>query len=172
MNDSTIMPILVLSIKLFPRFFGVFLRINRMISTQKTTDEHLTNTMIRLCENTRLDYIYSLDLIVPWIGILLLYIVGAMVKDLSLKIRRGQGDVNQLFVLTHNVFFHKEASFIDGRTQEIGDVNYWIVRKDNGASTIMSYGMKNPISTAYELLWQELRDNENLTRITIQNTMR
>lgn len=32
--------------------------------------------------------------------------------------------------------------------------------------------MKNPISTAYELLWQELRDNENLTRITIQNTMR
>ena len=32
--------------------------------------------------------------------------------------------------------------------------------------------MINPISTAYELLWQELRDNKNLTQITIQNTMR
>ena len=74
--------------------------------------------------------------------------------------------------MTNSLFFHKEASFIDGRTQEIGEVNYWLVRKDNGVSTIMSYGMKNPISTSYELLWQELRDNENLTRITIQNTMR
>lgn len=102
----------------------------------------------------------------------ILYIVGAMVRELSLSIRSGQGDVNQLFVLTHNVFFHKEASFIDGRTQETGEVNFWIVRKDDGVSTIIPYGMKNPISTAYELLWQELRDNENLTRITIQNTMR
>ena len=95
-----------------------------------------------------------------------------MVKELSRNIRAGEGDVTQLFILTHNVFFHKEASFIDGRTKELGDVNYWIVRKDDGVSTIMPYGMKNPISTAYELLWQELRDNENLTRITIQNTMR
>lgn len=102
----------------------------------------------------------------------ILYIVGTMVKDLSSSIRQGTGDVNQLFVLTHNVFFHKEASFIDRRTKEHGNVNYWIVRKDDGISTIMSYGMKNPISTSYELLWQELRDNEKMSRISIQNTMR
>lgn len=54
----------------------------------------------------------------------ILYIVGAIVKDLSKKIRAGEGDVIQLFVLTHNVFFHKEASFIDGRTHELNDVNY------------------------------------------------
>lgn len=130
--------------------------------TKGSTDpEHVADKKIIVLD----DPISSLDSAI-------LYIVGAMVKELSLKIRQGEGDVNQLFVLTHNVFFHKEASFIDGRTQEIGDVNYWIVRKDNGVSTIMPYGMKNPISTAYELLWQELRDNENLTRITIQNTMR
>ena len=130
--------------------------------TKGSTDpEHVADKKIIVLD----DPISSLDSTI-------LYIVGAMVKELSLKIRRGEGDVNQLFVLTHNVFFHKEASFIDGRTQEIGNVNYWIVRKDNGVSTIMPYGMKNPISTAYELLWQELRDNENLTRITIQNTMR
>ena len=123
--------------------------------------EHVTDKKIIVLD----DPISSLDSNV-------LYIVGAMVKDLSLNIRHEQGDVNQLFVLTHNVFFHKEASFIDGRTQESGEVKYWIIRKDSGVSTIVSYGNKNPISTAYELLWQELRDNENLTRITIQNTMR
>lgn len=102
----------------------------------------------------------------------ILYIVGAMVKELSKKIRDGIGDVTQLFVLTHNVFFHKEASFIDGQTKKMKEVNYWMVRKDNGVSTITSYGMENPISTSYELLWKELRDNENLSMITIQNTMR
>ena len=102
----------------------------------------------------------------------ILYIVGAMVKELSRKIRSGEGDVNQLFVLTHNVFFHKEASFIDVRTKGLKEVNYWIVRKNNGTSTVTAYGMNNPISTAYELLWKELRDNTNISRITIQNTMR
>lgn len=126
-----------------------------------TNPEHVADKKIIILD----DPISSLDSTI-------LYIVGSMVKELSLKIRHGQGEVNQLFVLTHNVFFHKEASFIDGRTQEIGEVNYWIVRKDDGISTLTAYGTKNPISTAYELLWQELRDNENLTRITIQNTMR
>ena len=130
--------------------------------TKGSTDpNHMTDKKIIVLD----DPISSLDSTI-------LYIVSAMVKELALNIRKGQGDVNQLFVLTHNVFFHKEASFIDGRTHEDGNVNYWIVRKDAGTSTIHPYGMKNPISTAYELLWQELRENENLTRITIQNTMR
>jgi len=102
----------------------------------------------------------------------ILYIVGAIIKDLSKKIRSGDGDVSQLFVLTHNVFFHKEASFIDGRTHELSDVKYWIVRKNNDVATINSYGMKNPISTSYELLWKELQDNTGVTLISIQNTMR
>ncbi len=102
----------------------------------------------------------------------ILYIVGAIVKDLSKKILDGKGDVTQLFVLTHNVFFHKEASFIDGRTHEQNEVNYWIVRKNNGIAEINAYGMKNPISTSYELLWQELKDNTGASLISIQNTMR
>jgi len=102
----------------------------------------------------------------------ILYVVGAIVKDLAKKIRMRKGDVTQLFVLTHNVFFHKEASFVDGRTKELEDVNYWIVSKNSGISTIKAYGTKNPISTSYELLWKELKDNVNLSLISIQNTMR
>ncbi len=133
-----------------------------MQQTKGATDpDHVSDKKIIVLD----DPICSLDSTI-------LYIVGAMVKELSRDIRNGIGDVNQLFVLTHNVFFHKEASYIDGQTKELSEVNYWIVRKDGGVSTISPYGMKNPISTSYELLWQELRDNENLTRVTIQNTMR
>ena len=102
----------------------------------------------------------------------ILYIVGNMVKELSKQIRNDEGDVEQLFVFTHNVFFHKEASFIDGRTHEINSVNYWIIRKDNGVSKIQAYGRDNPISTSYELLWKEIRNDEGASLISLQNTMR
>lgn len=102
----------------------------------------------------------------------ILYIVGNMVKELSKQVRNNEGDVEQLFVFTHNVFFHKEASFIDGRTHEINSVNYWIIRKDNGVSKIQAYGKDNPISTSYELLWKEIRNDEGVSLISLQNTMR
>lgn len=101
----------------------------------------------------------------------ILYIVAAMVKDLSKKVLQNEGDVNQLFLLTHNVFFHKEASF-DPRHAMGNNVNFWIVRKDNDISTIDNYQQNNPISTSYELLWAELRDNKNISQIAIQNIMR
>lgn len=102
----------------------------------------------------------------------ILYIVGNMVKKLSKQIRNSEGDVEQLFIFTHNVFFHKEASFINGRTEEINSVNYWIIRKDNGISKIQAYGKDNPISTSYELLWKEIRCDEGVSLISLQNTMR
>ncbi len=101
-----------------------------------------------------------------------LYIVSSLVKKLIKDIRKGKSDVEQIFILTHNVFFHKEASFIDRRTEVCNDVHYWIINKNNNISTIKSYERNNPIKTSYELLWQELRDDTNTSLITIQNTMR
>lgn len=101
-----------------------------------------------------------------------LYIVSSIVRKLEDDIRKGKGDVEQLFVLTHNVFFHKEASFIDGRAEKNKDTYFWIIRKDDGVSKIKAYCMENPISTSYDLLWKDIRD-ENLTSLTtLQNTMR
>ena len=102
----------------------------------------------------------------------ILYVVSSMVKQLSDDVRNGKGNVEQLFVLTHNVFFHKEASFIDGRTRELNDVNYWIIRKEAEVSKIYAHGIKNPISTSYELLWRELKEDRGASIITLQNTMR
>lgn len=101
-----------------------------------------------------------------------LYIVSSMVKGLIKEIRESHSDVDQIFILTHNVFFHKETSFVDKRMDTCDDINYWIIRKDDNISSIKSYGKYNPIKTSYELLWQELKSSDNTSLVTIQNVMR
>lgn len=101
-----------------------------------------------------------------------LYIVSAMIKDLIHNILNESSDVEQIFILTHNVFFHKEASFVNGGMNPDKNINFWILRKDNNISHIKSFGMDNPIKTSYELLWNELNNNTSASLITIQNIMR
>ena len=101
-----------------------------------------------------------------------LYIVSSMVKALIKAIRDNKSDVEQIFILTHNVFFHKEASFVDGRTKVLNDVHYWIISKDNNITSIRAFEEINPIKTSYELLWQELKTNSNASLVTTQNIMR
>lgn len=101
-----------------------------------------------------------------------LYIVSSMVRSLIKDIREEKNNVEQLFIFTHNVFFHKEASFIDIRTDKVNDINYWIIAKDDNRSFIRSFGTNNPIKSSYQLLWQELKDNTSISKISIQNIMR
>ena len=101
-----------------------------------------------------------------------LYIVSSLVKGLIKDVRDGNSDVEQVFVLTHNVFFHKETAFIDRRTEICNDIHYWTISKDNNISTIKPHERNNPIKTSYELLWQELKEGSNTSLITTQNIMR
>ena len=101
-----------------------------------------------------------------------LYIVSSLVKGLIKDIRNGTSDVEQIFILTHNVFFHKETAFIDRRTEVCNDIHYWTINKDNNISSIKSHQQNNPIKTSYELLWQELKSNTNASLVSTQNIMR
>lgn len=101
-----------------------------------------------------------------------LYIVSSLVKGLIKDVREGNSDVEQIFILTHNVFFHKETAFIDRRTEVCNDIHFWIINKDNNVSSIRAYERVNPIKTSYELLWEELRSNINASLVTTQNIMR
>lgn len=101
-----------------------------------------------------------------------LYIVSSLTKGLIKDIREGNSDVEQIFILTHNVFFHKETAFIDCRTEVCNDIHFWIISKDNDKSSIRAYERKNPIKTSYELLWEELKNNTNASLVTTQNIMR
>lgn len=101
-----------------------------------------------------------------------LFVVSSLIKEIVKSIKQNTGNVKQIILLTHNVYFHKEVSFVDGRTPKNGDTNFWIVRKINNTSNVQPYEMDNPIQSSYELLWKELRNTTQNSGITIQNTMR
>ena len=88
------------------------------------------------------------------------------------EVRDGKSNVEQIFLLTHNVFFHKETAFIGNRSEICNDIHYWTINKDNNVSTIKAYEKDNPIKSSYELLWDEIRNNADASLITIQNCMR
>lgn len=100
-----------------------------------------------------------------------LYIVSAIVKDL-IKSVKDESSIKQLLLFTHNVYFHKEASFQNGRSNGCSKTHFWILRKANNITSIQPYKQKNPINSAYELIWQELKDRKNRSGVTIQNIMR
>jgi wobble nucleotide-excising tRNase len=102
----------------------------------------------------------------------ILFIVSNLIKGVFDEVRNGSGTIRQVFVLTHNVYFHKEVSFrpkrcADGRLK---DETFWTVRKSNQESKIRRHET-NPIKTSYELLWIEVR-NSDRDNLAIQNTMR
>lgn len=102
----------------------------------------------------------------------ILFIVSTLIKEIIKSIKQNMGNVRQLILLTHNVYFHKEASFIDGRTKECQDTHFWILRKIENTSTLQDFKKNNPVQNSYELLWTELKEKKHNSSVTIQNTMR
>ena len=101
-----------------------------------------------------------------------LFVVSTLIKDLIKSIKSETGNIKQIILLTHNVYFHKEVSFIDGRTKFCAKTNFWILRKNEKFTNIQSFNMENPIKSSYELLWQELKNENVKSSITVQNIMR
>jgi wobble nucleotide-excising tRNase len=100
-----------------------------------------------------------------------LFVVSSLLKEIIKAIKRDEGNIKQLILLTHNIYFHKEVSFIDGRTPSNRDTFFWILRRNKNISEIQSFEMQNPIHSSYQLLWQELKCKNN-SGITTQNIMR
>lgn len=101
-----------------------------------------------------------------------LFIISMLIKEIIKDIKSDTGDIKQLILLTHNVYFHKEVSYINCRTKKCNKINYWILRRDESVTKVKFYNENNPIQTSYELLWNELKSNEIKSSISIQNTMR
>jgi wobble nucleotide-excising tRNase len=100
-----------------------------------------------------------------------LFIVSALIKRVLKEACDNSGQIKQVFVLTHNIYFHKEVSFDPKRGAECrAHETFWIVRKSQGKSEVTSFNT-NPIKTSYELLWEEVR-NPDRSSLTIQNTLR
>ena len=117
------------------------------------------------------DRIVVFDDPVPSLDSDVLFIVSTLIKRLLKEACEGTGQIKQGFLLTHNIYFHKEVSFDPSRGAECrAHETFWIVRKVEGVSKIVGYKY-NPIGTSYELLWSEVR-NPNRSNMAIQNTLR
>lgn len=101
-----------------------------------------------------------------------LFIVSSLIKSLFEPVRKNMGGIKQIFVLTHNVYFHKEVTYTSERGDDAkaGERSYWVVRKEPNGTIVESH-KSNPIKTSYDLLWEELRRPQK-SLLTVQNTMR
>jgi wobble nucleotide-excising tRNase len=87
----------------------------------------------------------------------ILFIVSSLIKGIFDEVRAGIGHIEQVFVFTHNVYFHKEVAFIPRRKKsKAAEATFGIIRKAGLSSKIQMYEF-NPIKTSYELLWMEVR---------------
>lgn len=102
----------------------------------------------------------------------ILYVVSSLVRELTDYAKKGTNNIDQVFILTHNVYFHKEVSFMDGRDKTDNKVSFWTLQKKNEISTVKSYNNKNPITTSYALLWKEVKNSDSISNVSLQNAMR
>jgi len=102
----------------------------------------------------------------------ILFIVSSLIKGLFEEVRSKTGHIKQIFVMTHNVYFHKEVTFNPNRSQgsSMNEETFWIVRRYDCGSKL-THHKSNPIKTSYDLLWDEIRKPER-SSLTIQNTIR
>lgn len=101
----------------------------------------------------------------------ILFVVSNLIKELISDCKEDKNGFKQIFVLTHNIYFHKEITFRGSRHNGWKEESYWIVRKLDSKTSIEAYD-ENPIKTSYQVLWHELDDLRDVNTATIFNTMR
>lgn len=99
-----------------------------------------------------------------------LFIVSNLCRKIVSDCQNNNGNIKQVFIMTHNVYFHKEVTFVSKGYKKSG-ISFWTVNKRADNSIVKKHD-KNPIQTSYDLLWQEIRDRDNINSLTIFNTLR
>jgi wobble nucleotide-excising tRNase len=98
--------------------------------------------------------------------------VSTLIRELIQDTREKQRINQAVFILTHNIYFHKEVTFEKKRNNGLllSGETFWLVKKKGKVSYVENQ-TQNPIKTSYELLWDEVR-KETRNNATIQNTLR
>lgn len=138
--------------------FITFLYFHNLINGSTERDDINTNKIVVID-----DPISSLDSNV-------LFIVSNLIKEIIGDVKKGDSEIKQIIILTHNIYFHKEVSFVNNN-QASKKEKFWIVRKSDNKSSIQQYD-ENPIKSSYELMWNELNLVKNQSLVTTQNVMR
>lgn len=124
-------------------------------------------------ENINQDKVLVIDDPVSSFDSDVLFIVSMIIRKILDNIRKGEGTIKQVFILTHNAYFFKEITFISSRGScynPRNDTIYFIVRKNSNISIVDKYETC-PLKTSYQLLWDDVKRNAS-DCISLQNSMR
>lgn len=143
------------------RNFIVFLYFYYLIKGVLNPAENITENKVIVFD----DPVSSLDSDV-------LFIVATLIKQIIARVRKSEGNIKQIILLTHNAYFFKEVTFMSSRESQNprNDTKYFVISKDNNISKIEDHDT-NPIKTTYQLLWDEIK-KESIDSISLQNAMR
>lgn len=110
-----------------------------------------------------------------------LFFVSTLIRRLITKKGKGKDqshqlkndNIEQVFILTHNIFFYKEIALLSGR-RICESTSYFNVKKNNNISNIERIAeSKNIAFNDYQLLWQEIKkDDSEKISISLMNNMR
>jgi wobble nucleotide-excising tRNase len=82
-----------------------------------------------------------------------LFIVSTLIRNLIQDVRESKSSIQLIFILTHNIYFHKEVTFSKKRNNGVfHEETFWLIKKDEKVSFIEKQS-ENLIKTSYELLW-------------------
>ncbi|MBF0477999.1 MAG: AAA family ATPase [Candidatus Omnitrophica bacterium] len=101
----------------------------------------------------------------------ILFIVSTLIKEILKEVKLDKGNIKQVILLTHNVYFHKEVSY-EGLHRKGEKPLFWILRRSHKTSAIHPYFEQNPVQSSYDLLWRDIKEWEKNSGTTVQNTMR
>lgn len=98
-----------------------------------------------------------------------LFVASSLVRQLAKEARDGTGNTEQLIVLTHNITFHHEVTYIrngEGNSR----TTYFVIQKMDNYSTIATCD-EHAISSTYDLLWKDICRSD-CNPVTAQNVAR
>lgn len=98
-----------------------------------------------------------------------LFVASSLVRQLAKEARDGNGNTEQLIVLTHNITFHREVTYVRKKEGD-SETSYYLVRK-TGDHSVVEQCEKNPVISTYELLWKDFL-REDCNPLTAQNIAR
>ena len=104
-----------------------------------------------------------------------LFVISLLTRDLFSKQIGQGGSLSQVFLLTHNAYFYKEAAYTP-KGQKEGTRSYLVLSKgDDGLSGFQHYP-SNPIESTYGLLWAEVKKANQvpsgIASVALPNSMR
>lgn len=104
-----------------------------------------------------------------------LFVISLLTRRLFSTQVDKDSSLAQVFLLTHNAYFYKEAVYVPHK-QKPGRRSYLVLSKDDqGVSRVQHYA-SNPIESTYALLWVEVQEAaraaDGIASVSLPNSMR